>query len=277
MKKLLSIALLASFGFSSSLTIMPYGSYLNYSNKALKDNAVIGGVYISYFKSPFKIEIDPETTHINYKGTTPDWDQEDLTTVFHYYKGYNWDFKIGMHNLFINQNNTSDNYDRVLFGGILYYKYLKYNTGIDYYYSQYDHFHVNQITAKAGVNFGNYYSPNGLFYLETKINYIKISDSNRAGSNKDNYTNVDLKLQNYQGKWMTEIHGNLGKNAYKVADDGFVVYNLGEEYKYSAGLDINYYIDKTMSIKVGFDRSKYEVSNNNAYSNAYVISFTKSF
>jgi len=276
MKKLLSIAALVSLGFSATV-VMPYGAYLNYSNKALKDKAVIGGMYLSYFKSPFKLELDPEATKITYKDNIPDWNQRDLTSVLHYYAGYNWDFKVGVHNIFVDQSGNSDKYDKVLFGGIKYYRYLKYNMEMDYYYSTYDGFHVSQITPKIGFNFGNYYSEAGSFYAEAKLNYIKISDTNVA--NKDNYTDIDLKLQNYQGYWMTELFASLGKNAYKVANDGFVVYNTGGEYKYSAGINLNYYLSKTLSVKVGFSRAKYTLDNSNTdvFSNTYVASISKSF
>jgi len=279
MKKLLSIALISSLGFSATV-VMPYGGYVNYSDKALKDKAIIGGVYFSYFSSPYKIEIDPEYTNLTYKDkyNINDWNQKDLTTVIHFYKGYNWDFKVGMHQIFIDQSGNDDKYDKVTFGGILYYKYLKYNVGADYYYSSYDNFHVNQFTVKGGFNFGNYYSESGSFYLEGKLNYINISDEVAAGTNKDHYFNTDIKLQNYKGPWMTEIYGNYGKNAYKVANDGFVVYNTGGEYKYSLGINVNYYINKVTSFKVGFSRSKYEISSsNNVYSNAFTVSFSKSF
>jgi len=275
MKKLLSIALITSFSLASGFTIMPYGAYINYSKNTVKDYGYVGGIYFSKFKSPFKIELDAEATKIVYKDNIPDWKQQNLIGVIHFYKGYNWDFKIGMNNIFINQDNNPDSYDAVYFGGILYYKYLKYNVGVDYYYSKYDNFHVNQITPKVGVNFGNYYSDIGSFYFETKVNYIKISGN--AGTNKDNYTNLDVKLQNFQGKWMTEIKGNFGKNAYKVANDGFVVYNLGEEYKYSAGIAIKYYVNRTFSLKVGYTSSKFEENNKDAYSSIYTASFTKLF
>jgi len=279
MKKLLSLAVLVSLGFAAEITFMPYGSYIDYSSSALKDKGVVGGAYISYFNSPFKLELDGEATKITYKDkyNIPDWDQRDLTAVFHYYEGYNWDFKVGIHNIFIDQDNNDEHYDKVLMGGILYYQYLKYNAGVDYYYSDYYGFHVNQITPKVGFNFGNYYSSMGSFYAEAKLNYIKISDQNNAGVSTDHYVNTDLKLQNYQGKWMTELDGSFGRNAYKVANGGFVVYNLGEEYKYSVGVNVNYYFNKTTSFKVGFTRSKYDVDSNDAYSNIYLISLSKSF
>jgi len=275
MKKILSIALISSFSLATGFTIMPYGAYINYAKNTVKDYGYVGGVYFSKFKSPFKIELDAEATKITYKDNTPDWNQQNLVGVIHFYRGYNWDFKVGMNNIFIDQDNNPDKYDAVYFGGILYYKYLKYNVGVDYYYSKYDDFHINQITPKVGVNFGNYYSSMGSFYFETKVNYIRISGN--AGTKKDNYTNVDIKLQNYQGKWMTELKGDFGKNAYKVADDGFVVYNLGNEYKYGAGININYYINKLDSFKIGVDISKFEENNKNAYSTIYSISFSRFF
>jgi len=278
MKKLLSIALLASLGFSATITVMPYGAYVDYSNKALKDNAIIGGLYFSYFDSPFKIELDPEYTHITYKYNIPNWNQEDLTGVFHYYEGYNWDFKVGMHGIFVNQIGNNDKYDKVFFGGIKYYKYLKYNMGIDYYYSDYKNFYVNQITPEIGFDFGDYYSMLGLFYTEIKLDYIKLSENDSF--NRKNYTDVDLKIQNYhQGPCMVELFGSLGKNAYKVANNGFVVYNTGEEYKYNAGININFYLSKSLSVKIGFSRSKYTLQNSNedVFSNTYVASISQSF
>jgi len=277
MKKILSIALITSFSLAAGFTIMPYGAYIDYSKNTVKDYGYVGGIYFSKFKSPFKIELDAEATKITYKDkyNIPDWNQQNLIGVVHFYRGYNWDFKIGINNIFIDQDNNPDNYDAVYFGGILYYKYLKYNVGVDYYYSKYDDFHVNQITPKVGVNFGNYYSDIGSFYFETKVNYIRISGT--SGAKKDNYTNVEIKLQNFQGKWMTELHADLGKNAYKISNGGFVVYNLGEEYKYSGGIEVNYYINRFNSIKVGFNRSKFEENNKDAYSNIFVASFTRYF
>jgi len=222
------------------------------------------------------LELDAESTNIVYKDytNTPDWDQTDLTALIHCFRGYNWDIKLGIHNIFIDQDNNSDHYDKVLIAGLLYYKYLKYNVGVDYYYSTYDGFNVQQITPKMGVNLGNYYSPMGSFYLEGKVNYIHVSDN---ATNNDNYTNIDLKLQNYKGRWVTEISGSVGKNTYKVANGGFVVYNLSDEYKYSFGGSVKYFVNKTLSLKIGISRSKYTVNNNDAYANTYAISISKFF
>jgi len=277
MKKLLSIALLATFGFSAKITLMPYGSYIDYSN-SVKDYGELGGVYGSIMTSPLKTEIDGEFLKLKYKDNTPNYYQRDLTFVEHYYFGNNYEIHGGVHNIFITQANNPDHYQKVLFGGVEYYKYLKCNTGIDYYYSDYRNFNVNQITPKFGFDFGNYYSPAGSFYAEAKINYIKISDETKAGTPTDHYLNTDLKLANYKGPWTTTINVSLGKNAYKVANGGFVVYNLGEEYKYSYGIDVNYALSKQNSVKVGFTRSRFDESgNNDCYSNVFLASFVTSF
>ena len=292
MKKLLSIALLASLGFSAGFTVMPYGSYINYSNST-KDYGSLGGIYTSIYKFPFKTEIDGEFLKLKYKnGTsdyyqkdlklkykngTPDYYQKDLTFAEHYYIGNNYEIHGGIHNIFINQANNPNHYQKVFFGGVLYYKYLKYNTGIDYYYSDYRGFNVQQITPKIGFRFGNYYSFEGSFYTQAQVNYIHISDKVKAGASDDNYWNTDLKLVNSKGPWATTLKVSLGDNAYKVANGGFVVYNLGEKYKYSAGLDISYYINKKSSVKVGYTRSKFEENNKNAYSNVYLASYALSF
>jgi len=279
MKKLLSIALLATLGFSANITVIPYGSYINYSNKALKDNGTTGGAYISCFKFPFKLEIDAGFTNISYKSkyNIPDWNQKDLTAVAHFYQGANWDIKAGIHNIYVDQDNNPDSYDKVLFGGILYYEYGKYNIGADYYRSYYDNdFHVNQYTLKAGFTFGDKDDSEGLFYTELKMNFIHLSK--KTYTNKDNYSNAEIKVQNFKDNLVSEIHGSIGKNAYKVANDGFAVYNLGEEYKYTAGAKITYIVNNTMSVGIGFDTGKYTTSTDqDAYSNIYSLFFSKKF
>ena len=276
MKKLLSVALVSTLGFSASLTLMPYGSYINYTDST-KDNAKLAGIYGSYFKSKVKLEVDGEYLKINYKNSIPAYYQKDLTIVGHYYIGSNYDIHGGIHNIFIDQTNNPNNYQKVLFGGILYYKYLKYNFGADYYYSDYRGFDVKQITPKIGFNFGNYYSKIGSFYAEAKVNYIDISDKNKAGSKDDRYVNSDIKLSNYNGAWTTTLKTSLGKNSYKVGGDGFVVYNLGEEYKYSYGIDESYALSKNSSIKAQYSRSKFNETNKDGYSNTFLISYSHSF
>ncbi|WP_024790521.1 MULTISPECIES: hypothetical protein [unclassified Lebetimonas] len=274
MKKILFLSSVAvlSFAYNSSV-VMPYGNYINYSGSTSKDKAKLGGIYYSYYKWPVKFEIDGEYLNIDYKNNIPDWLQKDLTLKINFYYKSNWLFNAGVHNFWVKQYDKY-HYNKVLFGGIDYYKYLQYNIGVDYYFSDYKDFNVKQITPKVGFNFGNYYSNIGSFYVEGKYNNIHISKDGIAP--KKNYNNFDLKLQNFKGPWTTTLKTTFGKFAYKIANDGFVVYNTGDEYKNGYGIDINYNFKKVNNIKVSFERDKFD-DNGDSYSNIYVLSYSRAF
>jgi hypothetical protein len=274
MKKLSIAALTAVSLFAGTFSLMPYGAYLNYSSKALKDKAYVGGIYGSFTKLPFMLEFDAEHTKIKYKDSTPDWNQNDLTFVGHYYK-QDYGFKLGIHNMFINQTDNPEKYDKVFIGGVEYYKYLKYDAGVDYYFSKYLGFNVNQVSPKIGFYFGNYYAPQGLFYVEGKVDFIKISKKDEAP--KDKYTDFNFKLVNSKGPWTTTLSGSIGKNAYKVANGGFVVYNLGDEYKFNGSLGISYRLKNAGTVKVEYSRAKYNNGTSDVYSNTYLISYMRAF
>ena len=277
MKKLVLslVAGVSLFGFD----IMPYGAYLDYS-KSGKDNGYIIGVYSSHFfktKIPFKLELDLEHTLINYKGNIQDWKQNDVTLIGNFYKGNNLAFKGGVHYINVKQDNLKeDSYIYIL--GASYYKSLKYNVGMDLFYGDYEGFDTYQISPKTGINFGDYYSENGSFYLEATLNYMHISD-NKNKTFKSNYTNVDIKFQNFKGPWTTTLKASLGKSAYKVADGGFVVYNLPDEYKNSFGINIGYNLNKVSNIKIGYTRNSFNSMTNsqNSYTNIYTIFYSRAF
>lgn len=277
MKKILSVVLLTTIGFAANVNVVPYGGFIGYSKNTVKDKAYLGGLYAGYFNFPYKVEIDGEFLQIKYNDSTPDYYERDLTFVGSYFMGSNYKVKLGIRNMFIDQKNNSDDYDKAFIGGVLYYKYMKYNIGVDYYYSTYDNFHVNQITPHFGFNFGDYYSDEGSFYFNADINIIKISDQYIAGTKDDTYVNTDLMLSNFKGPWTTTLKASLGKFAYKVAKGGYVVYNLGEEYHYSFGVDVNYKINKKSALTLGYSRSRFEENDKKAYSNVYTASFSYNF
>ena len=277
MKKTLLLSVIASLSLAA--TIMPYTNYMTYSVNSVKDRGYLAGVYMSDFKSPFKYEIDAEGLKLKYKNKykIPNYNEKDLTFVLNYFGGYNCISKFGIHNIFVNQDNNKDSYDKVLFANLVYYKSLKYNVGASYYFGVYDGFNTNQVTLKGGFNFGTYDSRLGSFYTELKTNIIRISDKNKANTTKSSYQNIDMKIQNFNGDFTTTLKGSMGKNAYKVANGGFTVYNLGSEYKYSGGLSVNYKFAKTNNIKIGFSRAKFIENNIENFSDNYALSYSKSF
>jgi len=275
MKKLIAISIIATSSIFASSSAMLFSGYLDYSSGSIKDKGYYGGLYASYFSSPYKLELDVEHAEISYKDNTPKYKQTDLTLAANYYVGYNNSFRLGIHNIFIDQENNPNKYDNILFAGLLHYKTYKYNFGFDIYRSDYDGFNVVQISPKGGFNFGDYKSSLGSFYLGGQLNFIDIS---KAGyTSKREYVNLDLKLQNFNGAFTNELFGSLGKSAYKVANSGYSVYNLKEEYKYTYGASVAYKFKNSSNLKAIVSKSKLTEGNKDITSTNYMLSFSKSW
>ncbi len=272
MKKLIlsSIAVMGLMG--ANFSVMPYSAFINYDN-SVKDKGYIGGLYGTMYISPIKIEYDFEKDIFKYKNNTPNWNQWSFTGVFNFYKGYNYIFRAGLNHIKVSQANEKQN-DNIYILGALYYKYLNYNTGFDFYHSKYKTFKINQLSMKYGKFFKTY---DGTFYFEIKPNLIFISDKIKANTPKKNYTDVDFKLTATKWPWVTTLKASVGKNAYKVENGGFVVYNLGEEYKYNYGINVSRYFKNIGTFRVGFSRSKFSENNQDSYSNVYLLTYTRAF
>ncbi|BAF69608.1 hypothetical protein [Nitratiruptor sp. SB155-2] len=274
-KSIVALSAICSFALAQGSSLVPYFSYIDY-DKATRDNASIVGLYASHGDTQYKIETDIEYFTLDYNDNTPTYRQWDWTIVGNYYYGSNVVLRAGIHNIFIDQTNNNNDYDKVLFAGATYYVLNQYSMGIDYYFSDYDNFEVHQFTPKATYTLNSLSQEYGVITLEGKVNFIKISNS--GYTTKDNYTNADFDFYDTKGPWTTHIGFNIGKNSYKVAKDGYVVYNLGAEYKYGMGIDLTYAISHTDFLKIGYNRSKFdEGSDKGAYSNLFLLSYSKSF
>jgi len=298
MKKILiGLSVATSSVLFASGNVIPYYSFINYDKNTNKDYANVIGLYFSNLKSVYKTEIDLEYMNLKYK-TTPDYKQTDLTVIVNYFKGANKKFRIGIHNIFSSNPETivkyqpattmrgtsttttetkyNNSYDFVIFGGYTYYKYLKFDSSINLYLSKYEHLNVVQISPSYGYNFGNYYSEIGSFYLKGTLNYILLSNSSAAP--KDNYLNFDIKLENFKGPWVTSLTASIGKSAYKIANEGFVVYNLGEEYKgvYSVSVGKTLKNNDFVSAKLSYSKFE-ETSGYEASSTSVMVNYVHKF
>jgi hypothetical protein len=283
MKKLVLAGLLGLGSLVMAQTYysaLPYAGVINYSGDTAKDNGYVGGVYFSAFKSPYKVELDAEHTQIKYKDNTPTLNQSDFTGIFHYYQGYNLDYKLGIH--YISSDDKLTDKAKIFTAGILYYKTLKYNTGIDLYYSDYSNLSTSpklwQISPKAGINFGNYYSKIGSFYAEAKIDYIHPSKNKDENNLKSSYTSGEFSLSNYKGAFTTKLSGWIGKRVFAVDNGGFIVNNLTSEQKFGAKVSESYKIDKKSNIKIEYSYTKFDGdTSGNAHSNTYLASYNYNF
>ena len=289
MKKLaVSVALSLSL-FADSNILLPYGGYIDYSGTTQRDNAFVVGLYGSTYKSPFKLELAVEHMRMTYTDDTPTYKQNSLAALAHFYRGYNWDFRFGTNLFFVNQGDR-DETQKVFIAGATYYQAYDYNFAADLYYSDYNDFHVWQVSPKIGKTLGGRQSSQEYYYIEAGMDYISVSDN---AAKQDNYITFNAKLQSFKGPWTTTIFGNVGKNSFRVAQTGFEVYNLGEEYRYSLGVSVARALGAKSSLRLsfthasfyetryfdtfGFMQKKFTETNNDVSSNAFIVSYTRSF
>ena len=259
----------------TSITAMPYSAYIDYSGST-KDKAYVVGMYSSFYNLSNKLELGLENITINYNDGSKDLDQDDFTAVYTRYIAKNYYLKGGLHYISSDDKPTDEGLVGII--GINYYKYLKYNLGLDVYYSKYKNYNpkelkVLQVKPYAGFNFGNYNSKLGSFYLEAEYNYIKPTDASLFGLKKS-YNSFGLNLTNYNGKFTTSIGGWAGKKVFAIDNGGFTVYNLGEVYKAGANASIDYAFRPTTHLKLKYSYAKFEEGNKNAHSNTVAASLS---
>jgi len=279
MKKILFL-IIAIFLYGSEF--VPYTGYISYSKDSNKTDSSIIGSYIKIENGKYQYEFD--VSYLSQTYDDGDYNEIDLTAVWNMFDN-DYKYRVGIHNIYSissttatltsrnrysSQTTYSDDYSFVIFGGIMKYKYLLYNRSIDLYYSHYKDIDAIQISPKAGYNIN--YSGIGSFYIEGKVNFIYLTKS----VPKDNYTNLVLKLQYFKKDITTTLRAKFFKSVYEVDNDGFVVYNLGEEYKNSYSINISKTIDNSY-ISVGYGYSKFVENGVDCSSSSYSFSVINKF
>ncbi|RUM56368.1 MAG: hypothetical protein DSY40_02410 [Nautilia sp.] len=281
MKKLLFSALVVASSFAyETVSVMPYASIIDYSGGTDKKVGKLAGVYISDYKNNKKVEIDVEHSLFQYPDSARKYNQTDATLIFNNYQ-YGQNEKIGIHNIWTYSKTKNyygeyvkdRGYSYTLIAGYNYYKVPKVNYGANIYFSKYENGNVYQVTPKAGYTI---YKPNiGTVYLESSVDYIRITKG--LNTRKNNFTDLNIKIQNFNKYATISLEDSFGRRMYKVANDGFVVYNLADEYKNRVSLSVSRKIVNNTIVKLEFSHTKFLHNNENAQANGYVLSFLKTF
>jgi len=283
----LTLSLLGAFTWAlagpSTVTVMPYLGYIDYSGATQKQSAVVGGIYTSIYSAPSKWELAAEHTRIRYDQGLPKLNQTDLTALYTRYRGYHWAYKIGAHYIDSTDKATDNAFTAIL--GINNYTYLQHNMGLDLYYTHYHNhddatpwssMNVWQARPYAGFNFGNYTGKYGSFYLEAEYDAIVIPDASAKGY-KSSYHSAGLSLSHYQGKWSQTLKGWVGQKIYSVNNGGFTVYNLGELYKGGLGASLSYSATPRTTFKLQYEYNRFENRGAKAHSNTLVALISHTF
>jgi len=258
--------------------ILPYTGLLKYSGTTTKDSGYVVGLYFSDFESPWKTELDIEHSGIKYKDSTPNLNQSDFSIAVNHFKGYNLAYKYGFH--YISSSDELTDSGKIFTFEALYYKTLKYNYGVDIYYSHYSNLDTSptiaQISPKAGFNFGDYYSPIGSFYIEAKFDYIKPLKNKRINNLENVYSSTQITLNNYNGKFTTTLSIWGGKRSFEVANSGFVVNNLSDTQTSGVKISESYKIDTKSSTKFEYSNTNFD-ENGKAQGKVFLVSYSYNF
>ena len=258
--------------------VLPYYGKLSYSGSTTKDSGTIFGIYFSDFKTPWKTELSITDTSIKYTNTTSNLTQLDIAILLNYYKGYNDLYKFGFH--YINSSDSTTNKGKIFSFEKLYYQTLKYNYGVDIYYSYYSNNSTSptilQFSPKGGYSFGNYYSNIGSFYIEAIVDYIKPLTQKTQNNLKNSYLSTSFTLNNYKGKFTTSLNIWFGKRSFEVSNNGFVVNNLSNKQTGGFTISENYKIDKKSSIKLSYSKTNFE-ENGKSNSKTILANYSYSF
>ena len=278
MRKLTLAALAATAVLAQESYVMPYVSYTDYED-SIRDDAIMAGIYGSKSDGIVTLEGAVGSMYIDYKpGTGRRYHRQlDVTLMGTYYHERNWAVKGGIHNIWSKSDLRGTNYDPVLKLGLMYYVYGQYNIEGDLFFSDYDDFNVYQLRLKYGEYFSIEEFPQKSFYFEGAVNQIHVSESGYAP--KDDYTNVDLRIDMLEATWSVGVVASLGKAAYKVDKEGWIVYNLGEEYTYNIGVEYNHNMGRDASFRLSVARSKFKEADSpdSSYANNFTLFYIRAF
>ncbi|WP_038056104.1 hypothetical protein [Thermodesulfobacterium hydrogeniphilum] len=261
-----------------------YGTYLDYSGSKLKDNGYAVTGYLSIGDGiNHNIQIGIASTHINYKNNYSDLDQQDFTFAYSNTNQIlkNHSFTLGIH--YIESDDDLTDHGCTLFfdGTYLNYKNneFKWSGGLGIYYSNYDElisFDVLQLTPHATFKIFSDYQKGGL-YLDALGYYIYVDRSNKIGIDESNYYSLEGDLRYYYGKYDFKIGGWIGQQVFAVKNNGFVVYNLKEEYKGGIYGEMGYTFENGLRLSFNLGVNNYEENGDSAIQTVGTFSISYKF
>ncbi|AEH44025.1 hypothetical protein Thein_0140 [Thermodesulfatator indicus DSM 15286] len=225
-----------------------YTTYINFENSQIKDNGWSTTGYLAFKNSYIhSLELALSQTKINYK-TESDLSQTDFTVLYSNTDQIlkNHVFKVGFH--YINTDDQLTDNGKVIYFKGLYYQPYSWNIGLEFAYSLYNSIDTvakgttsNKKKSSASVasndlrvfqfspRFGYFFAALGKrIYGESRFYFILLNDY--VGSFDKNNFSFEQYFSTYIGLTDFKISAWIGKQVFAVKNEGFVVYNLSDEY-----------------------------------------------
>jgi len=264
----------------SPISVSVYGGGLKF-NHSKKTSGSVAGVYVMGFDSPLKVEGDVEHTNINQKDNNDTIKQTDYTLLLHFFKGYNYSYKLGVHKIHTTDALTKDGVIYAL--GAMYYKLGKYALKFNSYYSDYSNLEISpkviQASPEVGFTYGSFYLKKPAFYISMKLDYIHPISNRKENNLKSSYISSSINIVNHFDKFTTVFNKWYGKRVLAVENEGFIVHNTIDEELGGFLLSENYQYDKNQHFKFSYSYMTFQENENDKISNSnlFLLSYLYNF
>lgn len=230
-------------------------AYQNYHGTESKDDSYLAGVYAALgYGMEHLLEAETDTIRKSYRGQ-PALSQHDITVAYANFGIPHLKLRLGGH--FVDSEDRYTDRGWVAFGGAEYYVANRWAAGLDGYFSKYpkfqDDLEVVQLTPHVGVTFGQ--GPHSVWSNDLRGYWIHLNrDVDTLGND---FGSVEDRLSFGWRRWTFSIFGWVGKQIFAVRNDGFALYNMGEEHKAGYGADIAYAFSERYALKLRASREEF--------------------
>ena len=252
-----------------SVEAAPYVAYLDYHGTASKDHADLAGTYAAFgYGLEHLVEAEADYIHKFYRGY-PSLRQWDFTLAYDNYYIPHLKLRAGGHYVTSEDRYTDEGW--VAFGGAEYYAANRWSVGVDGYFTEYPkfqtHLEVVQIVPHFGVTFGhgeNYSWNNDVhgYWIRPNQDFLQQRD----------FFSIEDKLSLNWRRWTFSAFGWTGQQVFAVRNDGFALYNRGEEHKAGYGMEVRYVFSEHFALTLRANREEFRdiATTPNASSDMYL-------
>ncbi|OAG28572.1 hypothetical protein [Thermodesulfatator autotrophicus] len=259
-----------------------YLSYFDFQNSPVKDNGWTTTGYLSLKNSyAHTLELGISQTEIDYK-IGNDLSQTDFNIVYSNTDQIlkNYIFKFGFH--YINTDDELTDSGKIFYFQWKYYQTYNWNAGLEFAYSLYNSFSTTSgddlNVFQVRPHFGYYFAFLGKrIYGESRLYFIHTNEN--VGTFDRNNFSFEQYFSTYIGLTDFKVSGWFGKQIFAVKNEGFVVYNLSDEYLGGFSFEVGHKI--TSKLRAAFNLSqewlKHSGYNDNVSQTVITLSIGGSF